>query len=70
MPTASDPTISFDQFFWLQDFAGRLEELGAPASSMQLITLGRTLYESSTRADPRSTADAVWARWPTQDGIQ
>jgi hypothetical protein len=70
MPTDSDPLISFDRFLWLQDFAARLQELGAPASSIQLITLGRTLYENSTRTDPRSTADAVWARWPTEDGTQ
>jgi hypothetical protein len=70
MPTDCDPTISFDRFLWLQDFAARLQELGAPASSMQLIALGRTLYENSTRTDPRYTADTVWARWPTEDGIQ
>ena len=70
MATALDPAISFDRFLWLQDFAARLQELGAPASSMQLLTLGDALYENSTRTDPRSTADAVWARWPTEDGIQ
>jgi hypothetical protein len=53
-----------DRFLWLQDFAARLQELGVPASSMQLLTLGRTLCESSKRTDPRSTADAVLARWP------
>ena len=70
MANHSDPALSFDQFFWLQDFAARLQELGAPASSMQLLTLGQSLYEHSTRTDPRLTADAVWARWPTEDGIQ
>jgi hypothetical protein len=66
----SDTAISFDRFLWLQDFAARLQELGAPASSTQLIALGRTLYDNSIRSDPRSTADAVWARWPTKEGIQ
>jgi hypothetical protein len=42
----------------------------APASSGQLITLGRTLYENSTRTDPCSIGDAAWARWPTEDGTQ
>jgi hypothetical protein len=70
MAAALDSAISFDRFLWLQDFAARLQELGAPASSMQLLTLGHTLYDKNARTDPRSTADAAWARWPTEDGIQ
>jgi hypothetical protein len=68
--SASDlEPISLDRFLWLEAFAARLHELGAPASPERLTQLGHRLYDRNTLADPRAVADAIWARWPTDSGV-
>lgn len=60
--------ISLDRFLWVQDFAGRLLDLGAPESSEKLEDLGTRLYVDNKELDPLLVAEAVWEQWPTGRG--
>jgi hypothetical protein len=67
MSTPPDPTISVDRFVWIQAFVSRIRELGAPAPDGDLFDLAGRLYVK-VGGDPRSAAEAAWARWPTESG--
>ena len=54
------------RFLWVQDFAARLVELGAPASTEVLIALGRERLDSSRERDPVRDAETVWSQWETE----
>jgi hypothetical protein len=64
----SDSPISLDRFTWIQDFATRLKELGAPTSMEELLELGRELHETSADQDPQEIAESIWQHWPTDHG--
>jgi hypothetical protein len=54
------------RFTWAQDFAARLAELGAPASTEVLLELGRDRFETGSERDPVRAAESVWGEWPTE----
>ncbi len=64
----ADPPISLDRFIWVQDFAARLVELGAPLSADLLVRLGYEYVESSRERNPVAAAELVWSQWPTGPG--
>lgn len=64
-----EPPISLGRFLWIQGFAARLQELGAPAAAEHLLDLGERLFESNADSDPQTVADAAWSRWPTDNGL-
>ncbi len=68
MNDTGEPPLSLDRFLWLQDFAARLMELGAPGSVQELMQLGEDLYESSAGKSAREIAEFVWQQWPTEHG--
>ena len=67
-PVSHEPPISLDRFNWIQDFATRLAELGAPSSAEERWKLGQELHETSSGMDPQAVAEVVWERWPTDHG--
>ncbi len=63
---AIDYMSKLRRFTWVQDFAARLVELGAPASSEVLLELGRDRFETSPERDAVKAAESVWSEWPTE----
>jgi hypothetical protein len=59
-------TRSLYRFVWVQDFAARLVDLGAPASVEALVQLGRELFQTGKERDAVRAAESVWSEWPTQ----
>ncbi len=68
MNDASEPLLSLDRFLWLQDFAGRLLELGAPGSVQELMQFGEDYYQSSAGKPAQEIAELAWQQWPTEHG--
>ena len=54
------------RFIWAQDFAARLLELGAPATSEALFELGKDRYDSSPERDAVRAAESAWSEWQTE----
>lgn len=57
---------ALDRFVWIQDFAARLVDLGAPTSVEALVQLGKELFQTSRERDAVRAAESVWSEWPTQ----
>lgn len=57
---------SLYRFVWVQDFAARLVELGAPTSVDALVQLGKELFQTGKERDAVRAAETVWSEWPTQ----
>ena len=51
---------------WVQDFAARLVDLGAPTSVEALLQLGKELFQTSRERDAVRAAESAWSEWPTQ----
>jgi hypothetical protein len=51
---------------WAQDFAARLVELGAPASTEALLELGKERFDSSLERDAVRAAESAWSEWQTE----
>jgi hypothetical protein len=66
MNTASFAKVKLSRFMWIQDFAARLAELGAPASIEALIELGKERLDNSREHDPIRDAESVWGEWQTE----
>ena len=66
MNTASFAKVKLSRFMWIQDFAARLVELGAPASIEALIELGKERLDNSREHDPVRDAESVWSEWQTE----
>jgi hypothetical protein len=58
--------LALRRFVWVQDFAARLAELGAPASVEAMLALGRERFQSSAERDAARAAESVWSEWPTE----
>jgi hypothetical protein len=58
--------LELRRFMWVQDFAARLAELGAPASFEAMLALGRERFRSSAERDAARAAESVWSEWPTE----
>ena len=58
--------LALRRFLWIQDFAARLADLGAPASVEALLQLGEERYLRGPKSDPSAAAESVWAEWPTE----
>lgn len=54
------------RLMWIQDFAARLCDLGAPASMEALVALGRERFDSGAERDAVAAAESVWSEWPTE----
>jgi hypothetical protein len=63
---AIDPLSKLRRFTWVQDFAARLAELGAPASTEVLLELAKDRFEKSAERDAVRAAESVWSEWPTE----
>jgi hypothetical protein len=63
---AIDYLAKLRRFTWVQDFAARLAELGAPASIEVLLELGKVRFEMGSERDPVRAAESVWSEWPTE----
>ncbi len=61
-----DPLAKLRRFTWVQDFAARLAELGAPASSEVLLELAKDRFETSPERDAVRAAESAWSEWPTE----
>ena len=59
-------TLTLRRFMWVQDFAARLAELGAPASIDALLELGRERFNTGPKRDPVTAAETAWGEWPTE----
>ncbi len=66
MAFENDSPLSLDRFLWVQSFAARLAELGAPGGAEHHRELGADWFESNKTRDPLAVAEFVWSRWPTQ----
>jgi hypothetical protein len=58
--------VLLHRFLWVQDFAARLAELGAPASVEALLELGKARFETGSDRDAVRAAESVWSEWPTE----
>jgi hypothetical protein len=58
--------LALRRFIWVQDFAARLAELGAPTSLEAMLELGRERFQSSAERDAARCAESVWSEWPTE----
>jgi hypothetical protein len=58
--------LALRRFMWMQDFAARLVDLGAPAGIEALVALGRERFETGAERDPIAAAESVWSEWPTE----
>jgi len=47
--------VLLHRFLWVQDFAARLLELGAPASAEVLLELGEAHFETGSRSRRRQS---------------
>ena len=54
------------RFTWVQDFAARLVELGAPGSIEALLELGKERFETGPERDAVRAAESAWSEWPTE----
>ena len=54
------------RFLWVQDFAARLAELGAPASFEALVAMGNDRYQRGPKSEASRAAEAAWAEWVTE----
>jgi hypothetical protein len=66
MTAESLTATTLRRFIWMQDFAARLVELGAPASIEALVALGRERFETGRERDAVTAAESVWSEWPTE----
>ena len=57
---------SLYRFVWIQDFAARLVDLGAPTSVEALLQLGKELFQTGTERNAVRAAESVWSEWPTE----
>ncbi len=58
--------IALRRLLWVQDFAARLCDLGAPASTEALVALGKERFDSGPERDAVAAAESVWSEWPTE----
>lgn len=68
--TNTDPSEVFDRYMWIQDFAARIAELGAPGPIRLLLELGAEQYEKSGDLNPMIAAERVGEDWPTQSATR
>ena len=66
MVTENLARLLLSRFVWAQDFAARLAELGAPASTEALLEMGKDRFESSPERNAVRAAESVWSEWPTE----
>ncbi len=60
-----DFRISLDRFIWVDAFANRLEQLGAPRGRDYLHALGEELYPANRGQAAQIVAEFAWSQWPT-----
>jgi hypothetical protein len=58
--------LALRKTLWVQDFAARLADLGAPIGLEALLALGAEQFALTGRLDAKTAAELMWSEWPTE----